>query len=136
MTDAFYFEVRLCLQFGATKARIKDSPSHFSSTVKTYCVYILASASGVLYVGVTNSLMRRVWQHKQKLVPGFTAQYNVTKLVYYEVFDDVRAAIQREKQVKRWSRAKKVSLIEKKNPKWLDLFVEQPTYDELPEELN
>ncbi len=104
--------------------------------MKTYCVYILASASGVLYVGVTNSLMRRVWEHKQKLVPGFTAQYNVTKLVYYEVFDDVRAAIQREKQVKRWSRAKKVSLIEEKNAKWLDLFVEQPTYDELPDELD
>ena len=73
---------------------------------------------------------------QQKLVPGFTAQYNVTKLVCYEVFDDVRAAIQREKQIKRWSRAKKVSLIEKKNPRWLDLFVEQPMYDELPDELD
>ena len=104
--------------------------------MKTYCVYILASASGVLYIGVTNSLMRRVWEHKQKLVPGFTAQYNVTKLVYDEVFDDVRAAIQREKQIKRWSRAKKVLLIEKKNPRWLDLFVEQRTYDELPDELD
>ena len=103
--------------------------------MKTYCVYILASDSGVLYIGVTNSLMRRVWEHKQKLIPGFTAQYNVNKLVHYETYDNVRAAIQREKQLKRWSRAKKVSLIEKKNPKWLDLFVEQPTYDELPEEL-
>jgi putative endonuclease len=112
-----------------------DSP-HPTLGMKTYCVYILASASGVLYIGVTNSLMRRVWEHKQKLIPGFTAGYNVTKLVYYEVFNDVRAAIQREKQIKRWSRAKKVSLIEKKNPKWLDLFVEQPTYDELPEELD
>jgi putative endonuclease len=64
--------------------------------------------------------MRRVWQHKQKAVPGFTAEYNVNKLVYYEVFDDVRAAIQREKQIKRWNRAKKVTLIEMKNPKWLD----------------
>jgi putative endonuclease len=109
---------------------------HSAPDMKTYCIYILASASGVLYVGVTNSLMRRVWQHKQKLIPGFTSEYNVTKLVYCEVFEDVRAAIQREKQIKRWSRAKKVSLIEKKNPKWLDLFVEQPTYDELPEELD
>ena len=100
-----------------------------------YCMYMLASASGVLYIGVTNSLMRRVWEHKQKLIPGFTAQYNVNKLVYCETYDDVRAAIEREKQLKRWSRAKKVALIEKKNPKWLDLFVEQPTYDELPEEL-
>ena len=95
--------------------------------MKTYCVYILASASGVPYIGLTNSLMRRVWQHKQKAVPGFTAEYNVNKLVYYEVFDDVRAAIQREKQIKRWNRAKKVTLIEMKNPKWLDLFAEQPT---------
>jgi putative endonuclease len=104
--------------------------------VKTYCIYTLASASGVLYVGVTNGLMRRVWQHKQKLVPGFTAEYNVNELVYYEVFDDVRAAINREKQIKRWNRAKKVTLIEMKNPKWLDLFAEQPAYDELPEELD
>ena len=80
--------------------------------------------------------MGRVWQHKQKAVPGFTAKYNVDKLIYCEVFDDVRAAILRGKQIKRWSRAKKVVLIEKKNPKWLDLFVEQPTYDVLPDELD
>ena len=95
-----------------------------------------ASASGVLYIGVTNSLMRRVWQHKLKAVPGFTAQYNVNKLVYYEVFEDPRAAILREKQMKRWSRSKKVVLIENKNRNWQDLFVEQPTYDELPDELD
>jgi putative endonuclease len=60
--------------------------------MKAFCVYILASASGVLHIGVTNSLMRRVWEHKQKLIHGFTAQYNVNKLVYYETYDDVRAA--------------------------------------------
>jgi putative endonuclease len=103
--------------------------------MKTYTMYILASESGVLYTGVTNSIQRRVWQHKRKLLPGFTEKYNVTKLVYYEVFSDVRAAIQREKQIKRWSRAKKVHLIELRNPKWLDLFEIDSADDRIPADL-
>ncbi|MGH9745242.1 MAG: GIY-YIG nuclease family protein [Candidatus Acidiferrales bacterium] len=103
--------------------------------MKTFAVYILASASGVLYVGVTNNIQRRLWEHKQKLVPGFTAKYDVTKLVHYEVFGDVRAAIAREKQIKRWGRAKKVMLIEQKNRKWMDLYAEGSIDDRTSEEL-
>jgi putative endonuclease len=88
---------------------------------KTYFVYILASASGVLYTGVTNNLQRRVAEHRKKLLPGFTANYNVRRLVYFETFGDVRLAIAREKQVKSWRREKRVKLIEAKNPKWVDL---------------
>ena len=87
---------------------------------KKYYVYILASASGVLYTGITNNLQLRALQHQQKRIPGFTRTYNVTRLVYFEIFDDVRLAIGREKQIKRWRRDKKVKLIELQNPKWLD----------------
>jgi putative endonuclease len=89
--------------------------------MKTYSVYIMASASGVLYIGVTNDLDRRVFEHKNKLVPGFTARYNVRKLVYFEFFADVRAAIAREKELKGWLRKRKVALIESTNPHWNDL---------------
>lgn len=89
-------------------------------------VYIMASASGVLYIGVTNHLEARVMQHKQKLVPGFSQTYNTTKLVYFEPFTDIRNAIAREKQLKRWRREKKVFLIEKQNPRWLDLSADFP----------
>lgn len=75
----------------------------------------------VLYVGITNDLMKRSWQHKHKALPGFTKKYNVDKLVYYEVYQDPSEAIKREKQIKRWSRSKKEKLIEKKNPTWKDL---------------
>lgn len=81
-----------------------------------YHVYIMASASGVLYTGITNHLERRVTEHKQKLTPGFTNTYNTSKLVYFEGFGDVRDAIAREKQLKRWRRGKKVTLIETQNP--------------------
>ena len=87
-------------------------------------VYIMASASGVLYVGVTNGLESRVMQHKEKVVPGFSRTYNTTKLVYFEAFGDIRDAIAREKQIKRWRREKKVFLVEKQNPRWLDLSAE------------
>ena len=90
----------------------------------TYCVYILASKLRVLYVGITRDLERRVYQHQKKLLPGFTRQYNVNQLVYYEFFGDVRAAIAREKQIKAWRREKKLNLIESLNPKWKDLSVE------------
>ncbi len=92
-----------------------------SDPVRTYYVYIMASASRVLYTGVTNNLQRRAWEHRQKLVPGFSQRYNVCELVYFEVFGDIRAAIMREKQIKGWVRKKKIALVEAFNPRWKDL---------------
>ena len=86
-----------------------------------YHVYILASASGVLYTGVTNFLERRVRQHKAKRVEGFTKEYDVTRLIYYEPFGQIKSAIQREKQIKSWRREKKLALIRKMNPEMRDL---------------
>ena len=88
---------------------------------KTYSVYIMASVSGVLYIGMTNDLERRVLEHKKKTVRGFSTRYNVQKLVYFESFGYVHAAIAREKQLKGWLRRRKVALIESTNPKWDDL---------------
>lgn len=89
----------------------------------SFVVYILASKrNGTLYVGVTNNLIKRVWEHKAKIIEGFTAEYGVDKLVYYEVFGDVREAIKREKQLKKWERKWKLTLIEEKNPEWKDLY--------------
>jgi putative endonuclease len=88
---------------------------------KVYAVYIMASASGVLYIGVTNNLDRRVLQHKSGVVPGFSARYKTKKLVYFELFGDVRTAIGREKELKGWVRRRKIALIEAKNPGWRDL---------------
>jgi len=84
-------------------------------------VYILASASGVLYTGVTNHLERRVAEHQSKRTQGFSSKYNTTKLVYFEPFSDIRNVIAREKQWKTWRRDKKVALIERLNPAWRDL---------------
>ncbi len=86
-----------------------------------YHVYILASASRVLYTGITNDLQRRVSKHRAMRVPGFTQKYHVTELMYCETFRDVRDAIAREKQIKAWTRAKSIALIEKLNPHWRDL---------------
>ena len=86
-----------------------------------YHVYILASSSGVLYTGVTNNLERRVMEHKQEICDGFTKKYKVTRLVYFEAFGDVRDAIGREKQIKRWRREKKLALIVEMNPRFRDL---------------
>jgi putative endonuclease len=86
-----------------------------------YYVYIMSNRARLLYTGVTNDLPRRVYQHKQKLIPGFTQRYNISSLVYFESTPDVRAAIAREKQIKGWLRAKKVALIESVNPRWRDL---------------
>ncbi len=86
-----------------------------------FYTYILASSSGTLYIGVTNNLTKRVWQHKQGEIAGFTKQYEVDRLVYFESFDDIRTAINREKQLKGRMRAKKIWLIERENPGWLDL---------------
>ena len=87
---------------------------------RLYSVYILASDSRRLYIGVTNDLVRRAWEHRHKRVKGFSAQYNITKLVFYENTADVRSAIAREKELKGWRRAKKVELIERDNPGWRD----------------
>ncbi len=90
--------------------------------MNTYFVYILASKkNGTLYTGVTNNLERRVQEHKNKIIKGFTAEYNVNKLVYYEITDDISSAIKREKQMKEWKRKWKIELIEKSNPEWDDL---------------
>jgi putative endonuclease len=86
-----------------------------------YHVYIMSSESGVLYIGVTNHLERRVTEHKLKVAPGFTSAYNVVKLVYFEPFGDARNAIAREKQLKRWRREKKITLLERQNSSWRDL---------------
>ena len=86
-----------------------------------YYVYILTNRTRTLYVGVTNDLERRVYQHRNKLVPGFTSKYNVTRLAYYEQTSDVESAIAREKQIKSWRRSKKVELIESLNPRWKGL---------------
>ena len=90
--------------------------------MKQYWVYMLCNRwKNVLYTGVTNSLVTRVWQHKNKAVPGFTKKYNCDRLVYFEEYGRVEQAIAREKQIKRWSRAKKDFLINSVNPEWNDL---------------
>ncbi len=90
---------------------------------KTYYIYMLASQRyGTLYVGVTNNLIARIYQHKNGLVAGFTKKYNVDKLVYYEIHHHIRDAIVREKCIKKWRREWKIRLIEEKNPLWLDLY--------------
>lgn len=90
---------------------------------RSYYVYLLASRRrGTLYVGVTNELRKRVWQHKQDLVEGFTKKYGVKILVWYEQTESIESAIVREKQIKKWNRDWKVELIEKNNPQWKDLY--------------
>jgi putative endonuclease len=92
---------------------------------KEYYVYIMTNKhNNVLYTGITNNLKRRVYEHKEKLVGGFTKKYNITKLVYYEVFGDPENAIVREKQIKAGSRQKKIDLIDSLNRKWLNLYEE------------
>lgn len=86
-----------------------------------YFVYITSSGSGTLYIGMTNSIYRRVLQHKRGDTEGFTARYHCSRLVHYEAFDDVHRAIGREKELKGWTRAKKIALIESRNPRWADL---------------
>ena len=88
-----------------------------------YYLYILASIkNGTLYIGVTNNLLRRISEHKNDSVDGFTKKYKIHKLVYYEEINDIKVAIQREKQVKKWERQWKINLIEKNNPEWKDLY--------------
>ena len=92
--------------------------------MNNYYVYILANNSKTLYIGVTNNLKRRVYEHKEKLINGFTTKYNINKLVYYEVYEDISNAISREKQIKSGSRQKKINLINNINKEWKDLYEE------------
>jgi len=90
-----------------------------------FYVYLLATRKqGTLYLGVTKDLIRRVYQHKSKSLPGFTAHYDIRRLVWFECYDDPTAAITREKEMKKWRRAWKVELIERTNPDWRDLYLE------------
>jgi putative endonuclease len=88
-----------------------------------YYVYLLASKPyGTLYIGVTSDLVKRIWEHKSRAVPGFAARYRVDNLLWFETHDSAEAAIKREKQIKEWRRGWKISLIESDNPHWIDLF--------------
>jgi len=92
-------------------------------TSKRYCVYLMASRrNGTLYVGVTSDLVKRVYQHRNSLLPGFTARYGVNRLVWFDCCDEPLEAIAREKDIKKWRRAWKIRLIEESNPEWRDLY--------------
>ncbi len=98
----------------------------YNKTYKEYYVYMMTNKyNTVTYVGVTNNLEGRVLQHKQKLIDGFTSRYNINKLVYYEILEDIESAILREKQLKKFVRKKKVELINSMNPKWEDLYARE-----------
>jgi len=92
--------------------------------MKRYWVYIVTNRAGTLYIGVTNNLQRRLWEHKNRLLPGFTNRYAIDRVVYVEETNDVAAAIEREKEIKAWRRSKKEALIESANPKWRDLSLD------------
>jgi putative endonuclease len=88
-----------------------------------YYVYILASRKdGAIYVGITNDIVRRIYEHRTKVIQGFTSKYNITRLVWFEIYDDPISAISREKELKKWKRVWKVQLIEAQNPQWNDLY--------------
>ena len=90
---------------------------------KQYYIYIVTNKTNtVLYTGVTSDLKKRIWEHKEKIVKGFTEKYNINKLIYFEIFNDPENAILREKQIKAGSRNKKIELIKKNNPEWKDLY--------------
>ena len=90
---------------------------------KQYYIYIMTNRTNtVLYTGVTSDLKKRIWEHKEKIVKGFTEKYNINKLIYFEIFNDPENAILREKQIKAGSRNKKIELIKKNNPEWKDLY--------------
>ncbi len=100
---------------------------------RTYCVYILASRSRNLYTGVTGDLQRRMVEHREGLVPGFTTRYRIFRLVHFEVFGGIRYAIAREKEIKAWRREKKIWLIERQNPVWEDLAEGLPKDEQVQE---
>jgi putative endonuclease len=91
---------------------------------KQFAVYLVSSGrNGTIYIGMTSNLLGRIWQHKNKVMPGFTARHDCDRLVYFELFDNAEAAIQRERRLKEWRRDWKVALIEEKNPRWEDLYL-------------
>ncbi|MCX6761567.1 MAG: GIY-YIG nuclease family protein [Candidatus Moranbacteria bacterium] len=92
--------------------------------MKQYFVYLLTNNSKALYVGFTSNLKNRTWEHKHKIIKGFTEKYNIDKIIYFEQSESVYGAIQREKQLKGWTRKKKIALFEKENPEWRDLYDE------------
>ena len=98
--------------------------------MQQYLVYIMTNKSRTLYTGITNDLQRRVYEHRGKLLHGFTSRYNITKLVYFEAIPNIREAITREKQIKGWLRSKKIALIESVNPNWIDLSSEWSLSDQ------
>ncbi len=92
--------------------------------MKNFCVYIMSNRRHTLYIGVTSDLRRRVYEHRNHLIPGFTSRYAIDRLVYVEPAGDALSAIAREKQLKRWGRSKKIALIESVNPQWRDLTID------------
>jgi len=89
--------------------------------MKNYYVYIMSSKTGTLYIGMTNDIKKRIYQHKNHLIPGFTNKYNIDRLLYVETVSDPISAISREKQIKKWRREKKIAIIDSMNPDWKDL---------------
>ena len=112
----------LSFRLTSLKGRTEES----LNTMKDYnfYIYIMTSNSGTLYIGVTNNLTKRIYEHKNNLVEGFTKKYGCHKLIYFEQTSDIESAISREKQIKRWNRRKKEALIKTKNPRWEDLYNE------------
>jgi len=101
------------------------SLNNFYNIKNQYYIYILASKrNGVLYIGVTSNLVKRIYEHKNNTIEGFSKKYHIHKLVYYETTNDIGSAIRREKQLKKWNRKWKLELIEKNNPEWRDLYFE------------
>jgi putative endonuclease len=94
-----------------------------AASIMSYYVYILASRKdGAIYVGVTNDIVRRIYEHRRKALPSFTSKYNITRLVWFEIYDDPISAITRDKELKKWRRTWKVQLIEAQNPEWKDVY--------------
>jgi putative endonuclease len=107
----------------SSRKRGAGHPDDDTAMSKSYYVYILASErNGTLYIGVTNDLLRRVWEHREGLLAGFTKKYAVKRLVHFEEFGDIALAIHRETRLKKWKRRWKMELIEKANPDWRDLY--------------
>lgn len=103
--------------------------SNLDKNMKQYYIYILTNKNNnILYTGVTNDLLRRMYEHKSKLIEGFTKKYNVNKLVYFEEFRNINEAIAAEKKIKGWIRNKKITLIKSKNPEWKDIFLTLQDY--------
>lgn len=104
---------------GSTRSDLPEG-----AVTKSYWVYVMSGRTKTLYVGVTNDIERRDYEHKNKSVPGFTSKYRLDRLVYFEEHADIRDAIEREKQIKSWRREKKIALIESLNPRWRDLSLD------------